>query len=82
MKLVITADTFAPSVDGPVPLAANTLVDQLAPDTAHAIVRAGKGLYVDKKDDPTRGNGYTASAEYVRLVVDAAKAADKAEAKG
>lgn len=56
MKLLITQDTFAPSMDGPVYLAANSLAE-LETDAARAIATANKGLYIDPKDDPgTRGN--------------------------
>jgi hypothetical protein len=83
MKLLITAPTFAPSMDGPVYLADNTFADADA-DTAHALVAAGKALYVDAKDDRTkRGDHpgmFTASAERVQLV-SAALAAEKKAAK-
>lgn len=34
-------------------------------ETASALVRAGRGLYVRRDDDPSRG-GYTASAEILQ----------------
>lgn len=77
MRILITAHTFAPSMDGPVFLAENTFADAEA-DTARGIVMAGKGLYVDPKDDPTKLKQHTAPESLVRVVADALKAADKA----
>lgn len=70
MKTVILQDTFAPSMDGPTFLEANSFAEAEA-DTVHALVKAGKALYVDPKDDPTRGHQLTASDR----LVDAVKAA-------
>jgi hypothetical protein len=83
MKVLIIQDTFAPSLDGPSHLPANTLAD-LEADSAHAVVRATKGLYVDQKDDPTRGKQFTASdarLSAAREAAAAAKAAAKSAAK-
>lgn len=77
MKLLITADTFAPSMDGPVHLPAHSFAD-LELDSARAIVQAGKGLYIDGKDDPTKTKQFTAPAERVKEVVAALAAAEKA----
>ncbi|MDP4300347.1 hypothetical protein [Leptothrix discophora] len=70
MKVLITADTFAPSMDGPVHLAAHTIAEMEA-DSARSIVNAAKGLYVDGKDDPGKTKQHTASAELIRLVREA-----------
>lgn len=77
MKILITQDTFAPSLDGPQFLAANTFAD-VDKDGAAAIVQAGKALYVEPKDDPTRAKQYTAPESRVKALADAMKAADKA----
>lgn len=81
MKLLITSPTVAPSLDGAQHLGLNTLVD-LDAASAHGIVAAGRGLYLDAKDDPTtRGNApgrNTASEAQVSAVRDALKAAGKA----
>lgn len=86
MKLLITSPTVAPSLDGPQHLVRNSLAD-LEPAAAHGIVTAGRGLYIDPKDDPTtRGNApgrNTASDAQVQAVRDALKAASKtAKAEG
>ena len=81
MKILITTDTFAPSMDGAVFLAANSFAD-VDRDTAVAIVQnAGKALYVEPKDDPTRTKQWTAPEARIKSLVDALKAADKAAAK-
>lgn len=80
MKILITIDTFAPSLDGAVFLAANGFAD-VDRDTATAIVQAGKALYVDPKDDPTRTKQFTAAESRIKGLVDALRAADKAAAK-
>lgn len=77
MKILITAATFAPSLEGPTFLDANTFAD-LEEDSARAIVAAGKGLHVDPKDDKTRVRALTAPAARVEVVVAAHKAAEKA----
>ena len=79
MKILITVATFAPSLDGPTLLDANTFAD-LEEDSARAIVAAGKGLHVDGKDDKTRGKAFTASAERINATV-AALRADKPSGK-
>ena len=88
MKILITQDTYARSMDGPQHLAANTVVD-VDPDAARAIASGGRALFVDAKDDPTSRNkqpgAFTAPADLVKEVLAAAKAAAKAaaaEAKG
>lgn len=78
MKVLITQDTFVPSIDGPAFLPANSLAD-LEIDSAHGVVRAGKALYVDPKDDPGRTKQLTASDARVKAVQDAAKKSGKAE---
>lgn len=76
MKILIIAATFAPSLDGPTFLDANSFVD-LEEDSARGVVAAGKGLHVDSKDDKTRSKSFTAPKERVDAVVAALKAADK-----
>ena len=83
MQALVTDATFAPSMDGPQYLEANTLVEADA-DTVHAMVRAGKALYVNAKDDPTRIKQFTAAEPRVQALRDAMAAAAqaaKAEAK-
>lgn len=70
MKVFLKRDTFAPSLDGPALLEANTVAD-LDPDAARAAVVAGKALFVDPADDrTTRGTapgGYTATAAQLEM---------------
>lgn len=81
MKILVTIDTFAPSMDGPVFLAANSFAE-VDRDTAAGIVQqAGKALYVEPKDDPTRTKQFTAPEARIKALVEALKAADKAAAK-
>lgn len=77
MKILITQACAAPSMDGPVHLDANTLVE-IETDNAHAIVAAGKGLYIDPKDDRSRTKVSTASETRVEAVRAALAAAAKA----
>lgn len=77
MKLLITQACAAPTMDGTVHLDANTLVD-IEPDNGHAIVAAGKGLYIDPKDDRSRTKTSTASEARVELVRNALAAGRKA----
>ena len=82
MKILITQACAAPTMDGAVHLDANTLVD-IEPDNGHAIVAAGKGLYIAPKDDRSRTKTSTASearVEAVRAALAAAAKAKKAEA--
>ena len=80
MKILITQNTFAPSMDGATFLPAGSFAE-LEADSAKGIVVAGKGLYVDGKDDPTRrGNAagqYTATEQQVSAVRDALAALKK-----
>lgn len=78
MKILITQDTFVPAIDGAQHCAANSVVD-VETDTAHAVVSAGKGLYVDPKDDRSRAKGQTASEARIEAVRAALKANKKAE---
>ena len=81
MKILITHDCAVPAMDGPAHVDANTLAD-LETDTARAVVAAGKGLYVDPKDDPSRAKVSTASEariEAVRAAIAAARKAAKRE---
>lgn len=80
MKILITLATFAPSLDGATYLPAGTLAE-VETDTARAITVAGKGLYVDGKDDPTRrGNApgaFTASEQQITAAREALAALKK-----
>lgn len=76
MKILVTQDTFAPSLDGPTFIGANEVID-IEADNGHAIVVAGKGLYVDAKDAKGRPASLVASDK--RL--EAAKAARAEAAK-
>jgi len=78
MRVLIIADTFAPSIDGPAYLATNTIAD-CEVDSANALVHAGKALYIDGKDDKSKLKMRVATAEQVAEAVDAAKAAKAAE---
>ena len=80
MKILITQDCAAPSMDGPVHLDANTLVD-IEPDSARGIVAAGKGLYIDPKDDPSRVKVAPASESRVEAVRAALAAASRGKGK-
>jgi len=55
-------------------------------DTARDLVQAGRALYTDKKDDPSKGGNNTASAEMLKaakdIVASAAKTVTKAPAEG
>ena len=77
MKILITQDTFVPSIDGPAFLAATSLAD-LEVDSAHGLVKAGKGLYVDPKDDLSRIKVSTATESRIKAAQDAVEAAKKA----
>ena len=77
MKALITQDCFAPAIDGSAHLQANTVVD-LEVDTVRALVHAGRALYVDPKDDPSRIKQNTAPESRVEAVRAAVKAQTKA----
>jgi hypothetical protein len=81
MKILITAPTFVPSIDGPAFLDTNTIAD-METDSARAVVAAGKGLYVDRKDDNTKLGQHTAPESLLKLLADAAAAATKAAKAG
>lgn len=76
MKTLIVQDCAAPSMDGPVHLAANSVAD-LETDDVRALVHAGRALYIDPKDDPSRLKANTAPEARVAAVRDALKAAAK-----
>jgi hypothetical protein len=78
MRVLIIADTFAPSIDGPAYLSTNTIAD-CEVDSAVALVHAGKALYVNDKDDKSKLKMRTATPEQVADAVEAAKAAKAAE---
>lgn len=46
--------------------------------TAIDLARAGRTLYVDKKDDPDKSGRHTASADMLKAAADMRKARDKA----
>ena len=80
MKVLILASTFVPGNDGPVHCPEHTVIDTDR-DTARRLVEAQKGLYVEKKDDHTKG-GFTAEERHIRAFEEAtAAAAGKAEAE-
>lgn len=80
MKIIVTHDTFAPSIDGPVFLAAHTLAE-LETDAARGAVVAGKALYVDPKDDPTTRGTNAGRWTAPEALVEAARQALKKPAK-
>jgi hypothetical protein len=82
MKLLITQDCAAPSMDGAAHLSANSVVEVEA-DVARGLVHAGRALYIDPKDDPSRIKASTAPEARVEAVRQALKAAAKsAKAEG
>lgn len=76
MKTLITQDCFAPGIDGAVHLQANSVVE-LEVDTVRSLVHAGRALYVDPKDDPSRVKQNTAAESRVEAVRVAMKPAAK-----
>ena len=80
MKILVTQDTFAPSMDGPVFLAANTLAE-LETDSARGAVVAGRALYIDAKDDPTTRGTQAGRWTAPEPLVDAARQALKKKPK-
>lgn len=74
MKILVTQDTFAPSLDGPTFISANEVID-IEPDHGHAIVVAGKGLYVDEKDAKGRPKHLLASDKRLETAAELRKAA-------
>lgn len=76
MKALITQDCFAPAVDGSAHLQANDVVE-LDADTVRALVHAGRALYVDPKDDPSRAKARTAPESRIEAIRAAFKAASK-----
>lgn len=77
MKILITQDTFVPSIDGPEFVGANETVD-VETDTGHAVVNAGKALYIDEKDAKGRPPHLRATTERLKVATDALAAAAKA----
>lgn len=53
---------------------------EVSKDVARVLVQAGRALYTDKKDDPSRGGIYTASAEMVKAAAAMQAARKKAAA--
>ena len=79
MKLLMIQKCAVPTVDGPAHIAANTLVD-IDTDSARALVQAGRALYIDPKDDPSRAKVSVAPEARVEAVRKAAKGAARSEA--
>lgn len=77
MKSLITADTFVPTLDGMEHVPPNTLVETDA-DTTHALVRAGKALYVDIKHAPKGMDRFVATERQLDAVAQAQAAAARA----
>lgn len=75
MKLLIIESCLVKSANG---IGEHVNAGQVSPeidgDQAHSLVRFGRGLYVSKADDPTKG-AMTASAELLKSAEAAAKAA-------
>jgi hypothetical protein len=74
MKILVTQDTFAPSLDGPTFISANEVVD-IEVDHGHGIVVAGKALYVDQKDAKGRPAHLLASDKRLEAAAEARAAA-------
>lgn len=59
-------------------------VCDVSKDVARVLVQAGRALYTDRKDDPTRGAIHTASADMIkaaaRVQADRKKAAEQTPA--
>lgn len=85
MKILITQDTFVPSIDGPV-FVGNHETIEVDTDTGHAVVNAGKALYIDQKDIKGRPAHLLASEGRLKVaaeaLVAAAEAAKSTKAKG
>ena len=85
MKILITENTLVNYGDdrGGVHADQGNIVD--APkDAAGKLVGAGRALYTDKKDDPSKGAVYTATAPMLKAAADvraAKEAAEKSAAK-
>ena len=47
---------------------------EVTKDTAYALACAGRALYVDPKDDPSKGSHHTASKAMLKAAADVAKA--------
>ena len=79
MKQIVIEACFINYGDdkGSQPAAVGDFVDINA-DTARDLARMGRTLYVDKKDDPAKGQ-LTASAEMLKAAEAAAKAARAAD---
>lgn len=81
MKILMTSDCAVPSLDGPQHVPAST-VQEFDADTVRALVHAGRGLYIDPKDDPSKAKVSTAPEARVEAVRKAIKAQLKAEPNG
>lgn len=64
---------------GGVDCAAGEIVEVLK-DTANTLARAGRTLYIDKKEDPDKHGRYTATTEMLRAAEKMAKSAAKGQA--
>lgn len=81
MKVLIIEPCFIPSGEvTPTACAQGDVVD-VKEDLARQLVANGRALYVEKKDDPSRGNLLTASPELVSAASEAIAGRKKA-AKG
>jgi hypothetical protein len=78
MKLLMIQKCAVPTIDGPAHIAANTLVD-IDVDAARALVQAGRALYIDPKDDPSRAKVSVAPEARVEALRKALKSAAKGE---
>lgn len=81
MKILITQDTFVPSIDGPEFVGIHETVEVEA-DTGHAVVNAGKALYIDQKDVKGRPIHLLASEQRLKVATEALAAAAKAAKAG
>lgn len=77
MKILITQDTFVPSIDGPT-FVSNHETIEVDTDTGHAVVNAGKALYIDQKDLRGRPAHLQATEQRLKVATEALAAAAKA----
>lgn len=85
MKILITQDTFVPSIDGPTFVGNNETIE-VETDTGHAVVNAGKALYIDQKDVKGRPFHLLATEQRLKVATEAlaaaADASKSSKAKG
>ncbi len=65
---------------GGVDYATGDIVD-VPKDTANTLARAGRTLYIDKKEDPDKHGRYTATRDMIAAAQEMAKAKVKAKAE-